>query len=358
MTMLPLFLRTKEEVEAAEAQIAEKTKRIDYFITEYTIEHLAQKVHENEYTIPGYQREYTWDSERKWRFIESLLINLPVPFIFFFENPVDGKLEIVDGSQRLRTLAEFVYGDLALGELDKLSASSGFMFRDFSEARRRKFLNRSIRGIVLNEHADDEARFDLFDRINTGSLTANPAEVRRGALPGLFTDLVIELAKDPLFVNLTPVPEKQVKTREREELVTRFFAYGDGLEDYADEVTPFLFLYTKQMNDMFSSNEDLIIQYEHRFHEMTGFVRDYFPYGFRKSPNGRASPRARFESIAIGTSLALRERPGLTPNRQQIAAWIASEEFAGVTGSDGANGINRLKARLSFVRDRLLENSR
>ena len=53
-------------------------------------------------------------------------------------------------------------------------------FSDLPESRQRKIKNRSIRGIVLNEHADEEARFDLFDRINTGHKNANKAEVRRG----------------------------------------------------------------------------------------------------------------------------------------------------------------------------------
>ena len=60
--------------------------------------------------------------------------------------------------------------------------------------------------------------------------------------------LVIELAEDPVFVELAPLPEKQAKERQHEELVTRFFAYGDGLDDYHDYVSDFLFAYTKKMN--------------------------------------------------------------------------------------------------------------
>ena len=96
------------------------------------------------------------------------------------------KLEIVDGSQRLRKIEEFVLGDFPLGDLEELSLLTGFRFKDIPESRQRKIKNRSIRGIVPNEHADDQARFDLFDRINTGSKVANKAEVRRGAL-GAFT---------------------------------------------------------------------------------------------------------------------------------------------------------------------------
>ena len=100
--------------EAAEAQIQERSKRIEYYITEYSIGFLAEKMNAKEYYVPEYQREYTWDEPRKWRFIESIIMGLPIPFLFFFENPDTGKLEIVDGSQRLRTIQEFVYNNLKL----------------------------------------------------------------------------------------------------------------------------------------------------------------------------------------------------------------------------------------------------
>ncbi|MEK0194139.1 DUF262 domain-containing protein, partial [Microcoleus anatoxicus] len=175
---------TDEEVATAEQQIFEHTKRIEFYLTEYSIELLAQKMQNGDFEIPAYQREFTWEPERKSRFIESVLMGLPIPFLFFWESPSTGKLEIVDGSQRLRTIQEFVLGDFPLGDLEELSLLTGFRFKDLPESRQRKIKNRSIRGIVLNEHADEQARFDLFDRINTGSKVANKAEVRRGALGG------------------------------------------------------------------------------------------------------------------------------------------------------------------------------
>lgn len=344
------------ERDAAEWQISEQAKRIDYYITEYSIELLAIKMRDGEFEVPDYQREYTWEEERKWRFIESILMNLPIPFLFFWENPQTGKLEIVDGSQRLRTIEEFIFGDLVLGELDKLTLVSGFAFKDLTEPRQRKFKNRSIRGLVLNEHADAEARFDLFERINTGSKVANKAEVRRGALRGPFLDLVIELAKDLKFVELTPVSDKQLKERGREELVTRFFAYGDGLEDYADAVSPFLFSYARKMNQVMTDTPETIEQYRERFQRMHAFVAAAFPFGFRRSAKGRASPRARFESIAVGSFLALQQKPDLIPQPQKVSAWIQDTAFSDITGADGANAIKRLEGRIHYVRDRLLED--
>ncbi|MEL6489794.1 MAG: DUF262 domain-containing protein [Cyanobacteria bacterium J06621_3] len=342
------------QVADAEAQIVKQARRIEFYLTEYTIEILALKMSNGDFEVPDYQREYTWEPERKSRFIESVLMGLPIPFLFFWESPATGKLEIVDGSQRLRTIEEFVLGDLVLGDLSELSLLSGFKFEDLLESRQRKLKNRSIRGVVLNEHTDEQSRFDLFERINTGSKIANKAEVRRGALGGEFLDLVISLSEDPLFVKLTPVTAKKEKEREKEELITRFFAYGDGLEDYKDQVAAFLYNYTKKMNKHFSEHPEDVEKYRQRFDSTMKFVTQNFPWGFRKSPRGRTSPRARFESIAIGSYLAINECPSIVNQSIDVADWIEGQAFKEVTGADGANAIKRLRTRIEFVRDRLL----
>ena len=345
---------TEEQIAAAEKEIVEHSKRIEFYLTEYTVELLASKMVSGEFVIPPYQREDTWEPERKHRFIESLLMGLPIPFLFFWESPTSGKLEIVDGSQRLRTIQQFILGSMVLGVLENLCSLQGMSFHDLPESRQRKIKNRSIRGIVLNEHADEQARFDLFDRINTGSKIANKAEVRRGALVGPFLNLVIDLAQGELFATLAPVPDKQAKLREREELVTRFFAYGDGLEGYHDRVSPFLFAYAKKMNAHLTENPTVADDYRERFARTMKFVEEAFPHGFRRTRDGVATPRARFEAIAIGTFLALKQNPTLTASQISVAQWLESEKFKEITGSDGANAIARLEGRIGFVRDRLL----
>ena len=344
----------EERIAAAEQQIVEHSKRIEFYLTEYSVELLASKMQSGDFEIPPYQREDTWEPERKSRFIESLLMGLPIPFLFFWESPSSGKLEIVDGSQRLRTITQFILGNMVLGELDDLTALQGMSFHDLPESRQRKIKNRSIRGIVLNEHADEQARFDLFDRINTSSKIANKAEVRRGALVGPFLNLVIDLAKDEVFGGLAPVPEQQAKLREREELVTRFFAYSDGLEGYQDKVSPFLFEYAKRMNEHLGNIPTDAEVYRQRFMATMAFIAKVFPYGFRRAKKGIATPRARFESIAIGSFLAIQQNPQIALASPHVDDWLESEEFSKVTGSDGANAIARLRGRINFVRDKLL----
>ncbi len=341
------------QIAAAEAQILEQQKRIDFFLTEYSIELLATKMENKDFDIPPYQRADTWEQERKSRFIESLLMGLPIPFLFFWERS-DGKLEIVDGSQRLRTLHQFILGSMRLVDLDVLTTLEGMAFADLPESRQKKIKNRSIRGIVLNESADEQARFELFDRINTGSKIANQAEVRRGALVGPFLDLVIELTKDSTFIELAPVPDKSVALRAREELVTRFFAYSDGLDGYRDRPSEFLFAYAKKMNVELGTDADKIDSYRERFNSTMNFVNQTFPYGFRRKSGGVATPRARFEAISIGSYQAIVMRPDIVQNRVDVSGWLEGEEFDDVIGSDGANAIARLKNRVKFVRDKLI----
>nr|WP_321302631.1 DUF262 domain-containing protein [Alcaligenes faecalis] len=338
-----------------EEQIKEYSKKIDFYTSEYTVEILAKKMADKEYTVPDYQREFTWDEVRKSKFIESLIMGLPIPFVFFWIDPDSGKLEIVDGSQRLRTVEEYLNNRLSLVGLERLELLNATKFEDLALSRQRKILNISIRGIVLSENTDMEARIDLFERINTGSKVANPTEIRKGVLRGGFMDLIAELAACDRFKNLAPVSTKQEKEREREELVSRFFAYSDGLEDYRDDVSPFLFRYIKKKNEEFENGGLVIDRYRQSFYKMIDFVERNFTIGFRKNANSKTTPRARFEAIAIGSYLALAEEPELRVDQEVVDEIISSDDFKRIVRSDGANAKKNLTGRIDFMKIALLE---
>ena len=111
------------------------------------------------------------------------------------------------------------------------------------------------------------------------------------------------------------------------------------------------------MNDKFRRTPTLESKYRQRFAETNTFVETMFPHGYKKSPTGKATPRARFEAIAVGVRKALDERPNLptTPKvRNQLKQWLETPEFREVTGSDGANVIARLRARIDYIYNHLL----
>jgi hypothetical protein len=178
--------------------------------------------------------------------------------------------------------------------------------------------------------------------------------VHTGALGGPFMRLVIQLAELPAFEKLAPMSSKLKNERENEELVARFFAYGDGLDGYKDRPSEFLFKYTKKMNAAFEADPQLAPAYRKRFIEMLDFVASAFPNGFRRIPNGKATPRARFEAIALGSHLAINANPALRQQPPDVTGWLNEKPFSDITGGDGANAVGRLQRRMTFVRDRLL----
>ena len=190
---MPPAAKKKLDTDAADAQLRQKQSDVDYDTKDFTIDYIIQAFQGDRFYIPDYQRKFVWDVKRQRRFIESVLLGLPIPFLFIAEMD-DGRLEIVDGAQRAQTLEKFVNGDLVLDRLEKLSALNGFRFKDLSDAQRRKFGNRALRMIVLDESTALDVRQDIFDRINTGSLTAKPSEVRKGAFGGPFYTVIQELS--------------------------------------------------------------------------------------------------------------------------------------------------------------------
>jgi hypothetical protein len=267
-----------------------------------------------------------------------------------------GRLEIVDGSQRIRTLAAFMSNKLPLGQLEKLTKLTGFLFRDLPQSRQRRFGRRTLRLIELTENADEDVRRDIFERINTGSVELEDMEKRRGIKQGPMLTLVQRCAGNTLFHALAPLTGRQVSRRDREELVLRFFAYLEQYQDFGEKnqnrVVRFLDKYLGDKNKLdLAVLEPLAVE----FRQMLEFVRDTFPAGFAKAKGARTTPRIRFEALAVGTALALRINPNLL--RNQPIPWLESDEFKELTTSDSSNSRPKVVKRIEYVRDKLLGNT-
>ena len=101
----------KNQQQRAAEQISNKRKEIKYETREYVIEYLVKKFDDEEFYVdPEYQRNFVWDDNNKCCFIESILMGLPIPYMFFADTD-DGRIEIVDGAQRTQTLVQFMQND-------------------------------------------------------------------------------------------------------------------------------------------------------------------------------------------------------------------------------------------------------
>lgn len=334
-----------EEKQSADAQIKEIQKQIDYDTKDYTIEYLVDKFKKGDFFIPDYQREFIWKESNRSLFIESVLLGLPIPFMFF-GNCDNGKIEIIDGAQRIQTLNSFICDEFKLSGLKKLDQLNKFFYSDLSDSQQRKLKEKTLRIITLEENTPNSIRQDLFNRINTSGIKANSSEIRRGSYPGKFTSFIETCCKNALFIELCPVPEKGVNRHERFELVLRFFAYTNDYLSFVHSVNTFL-------DDFLVSNMDTFDEdsYREEFLNMLQFVKTYFPNGFAKIKNATATPRVRFEAIAVGAALALRENPDLIVTD---LTWLESDEFKQYTTSDASNNQGKLRGRIEYVRDQLL----
>lgn len=344
----------------AEAQVREQKQPVDYQTKDFTIEVMVQKFiegeedDENEIYIPAYQRAFVWSDERKSKFIESVLLELPIPYLFIASLPKsidedEGRAEVVDGSQRLRTLAAFLKGELRLQGLEKLSKLNGFAFSDLEISRQRKLKRQGIRVIELSDKANEQVRRDIFERINTGSDELRDMEKRKGVYEGPFYDFIRDCAAQEDFKRVCPISHVKQRREEAEELVLRYFTYCDRYQDFRHDVQKFLDAFLKEHQNDFPHTQMQI-----EFNNMVKFAKAALPYGFRKGPKSSSVPRVRFEALACGITLALRIRPGLEPNRKQVREWLDSDAFREHVVSDASNSGPRLRGRIEFVRDHLL----
>ncbi len=359
--------KTPAEIEAGEAQIVGNIRDVRYIVREYPTEVVVHKFLKgrsygtNEIFVPDYQRDLVWPDKNQSRFIESILIGLPVPFLFVAdvsgdEDPtMEGRVEIVDGVQRIRTLTRFMTGDLVLSDLERLKDLNGFCYFDLAPSRQRRFSRATLRLIELTETVTEDVRRDMFDRINSGSVGLEAVEVRRGIEPGPFLTLTTELANDPRLHNLAPVSDAMKRRFEYEEFVTRFFAFSDRYESYGiggKVVKNFLLTYVKDTNAALKVDATVADTMRATWNGMIEFIETYLPDGFKKSGPGRKVPRVRFEAISVGVALALRANPSLVPSN--VSGWLESDDFKSWTTSDASNNRSNLIGRIEFVRDKLL----
>ncbi len=352
---------SEEKRNRLEDQITEEKKTVDFDTREFTVEFLVKKYlenlekGENDIFVPEYQREFVWDAERQSKLIESVTLGLPIPIIFLAEEQ-SGRLEIVDGSQRIRTLAAFISGELRLEGLKKLTEMNGILFEDLSASRKRKINNTAIRMIVLSDAATEDVRNDLFERINRGSDLLRNMEKRKGSYQGAFTDLIYkECAKNPLLPPLTPLAKSVANRQEHEELILRFFALSDQYPSYGSisyGVSDALDVYMKKKNESLCPDER--DEMSGRFRRMLEYVKASFIHGFTAGKDKQVS-RQVFEAISVGVHLALKERPDLPPREIDFSKWIRDSSFRAVVSSERqTHSAKKILARVEYVRDQLL----
>jgi len=330
----------------AENQIKNQQKETKYDLRDFTIDYIVGKFQDDFFFIPDYQRNFIWSEKHRVDFIESVLLGLPIPMMFVADLD-DGRLEIVDGAQRIQTLEQFYDDNLILTNLKILDSLEGFTFTELSIPQQRKFSTKALRMVVLEDSTSEGRRLEIFRRINTSSVKARPSEVRRGNYTSPFMKYIIKCSSSSGFQSVCPVSKALIDRREREELILRFFAYSNSYKKFRHDVGKFLdgYLVDNESNSDHKKNK---IEFERTMR----FVAKYFPNGFAKTKTATTTPRVRFEAISVGVNLALRENPDLVPKSM---TWLNSKEFLYHTTTHASNSSPKLKGRVEFVKEQLLK---
>lgn len=364
-------MKTEENIEKIEEQIQNQQQIIDFDTREFTIEYIVNKYDKgvdddtNEIYVPDYQREFVWDEIRQSKLIESIILGLPIPLIFLAENSSnENRLEIVDGSQRIRTLSAFLNNELELKGLEKLTYLNSYKFSQLQISRQRKFKNTPLRMIVLSDKSTDEVRNEIFERINRGSDLLQAMEKRKGIYKGPFSDFIYNTcSKERLFNELTRIDNRQEKRQEKEELILRFFALKDNYNNFPSHtgIAKFLDEYLERKNKEINSSdnpEDLLQSYYKDFKSMLTVVKKYFKHGFSKNQAPQVS-RVFFEAISVGVHLALKENPNFETTQENVSKWLNSKEFKqNISGKYHTHIPRRIKERIEFVKNKLLADDR
>lgn len=149
-------------------------------------------------TIPEYQRSFVWDISIQSRFIESILMEIPIPAIFLLEkyNEETGEqtYEVIDGVQRLSTLDSFSRDKLRLSTGLKLSDLERKSFSILPTPITNLFLNKEISIITIEKNTDPEIQFEIFERLNRGSVSLTHQELRNCMYHGEFNSFLVGLS--------------------------------------------------------------------------------------------------------------------------------------------------------------------
>jgi len=145
-------------------QITQMQHQLDYDVQDFTVESLVQEFRAHRIYLPTFQNNLVWDNSTS--FIESVILGLPLPVMFFAATEDYDRFEIIDGIQRIQTLDAFLANHLKLENPEILSLIHGFRFSDLHFLQQNKFKSRTIRVFVVEESI--QIRHQLVRRLNTG----------------------------------------------------------------------------------------------------------------------------------------------------------------------------------------------
>lgn len=313
---------------------------------------------------PSYQRESVWSKKQKSELIESILMGIPLPIMYFFQDN-KGIKQVVDGKQRLTTLFDFLDNKFSLSELTVMPELKGKKFDDLDGLYQGKIEDYKLSINVIKPPTPDRIKFDIFDRVNRGGTRLNNQEMRNAIYQGEATKLLDRLKDNEDFKNATDnsVRSKVMKDRY---MILRFIAFylwkekllttknGEFI-DYKSDIDSFL---GKTMEFLNFTSSEMIMDIENIFKKaMSNSYNILGSNGFRVSTYYNESYKrpvnmALFEVLSyLMTKIDLEDKEVLL---DKITRLINEDEFyeSITTPVDSAVKVNK---RFDYIDKLIME---
>ena len=251
-------------------------------------------------TEPDFQRNVVWELDKKSKFIESVILNFPLP-PWYLNQTKEGKLIIVDGLQRTTALHEFVNDKFKLTGLEALTRLNGYTFSELKKLPgdyETRIEDKKIYIYLIKPSVAVQVVYDIFNRINTGGTKLERQEVRNCIFSGKSTKLLKQLSEKEYFIKAIDngVSPKRMKDRE---VILRYLAFKifDYEKDYKGDMSDFVERYMKKINLMDDRDIDLL---KNDFERVRNLTFDFFGSKNFRLPSGQNRGRiniAIFESV-------------------------------------------------------------
>ena len=364
-------LATGVELEVADPSPPEEPEpwdpeKIRIHTKHYSLRQVVDMIGDGDIDLaPDFQRQYVWKVWQRSGLIESLLLGIPLPSFYFNEDGT-GRLQVVDGVQRLTTIYQYVKDQsFKLGEVTYLHELEGQGFEDLTALFRRRLSGAQFVAHVIDPQTPYRVKFDIFRRINTGGTPLSAQEIRHCMSKTQSREFLKELVNDRSFITATGGALQNHPRMADREVALRFVAFRlSSPSEYAQHGSfdEFLGFVTQRLDDPAREDLDRL-----RTDFVRGMNNGYAVFGehaFRKWPlhAQRKSPinRALFESwgtvLADYDENAVRGGAEDLANRAREMMTYDSEFIDSISGSTGA--VRNVRTRLGKVREAAEETLR
>jgi hypothetical protein len=278
---------------------------------------------------PNYQRLYRWEPSQRTRFIESLLLGIPIPPIFVFQRK-SGVWELIDGLQRVSTVLQLMgdlrhpdggkYDPLILEGTNLLPGLSGMKWRKeegagnedddpnaFDTIMQLELKRARIRVEILRKESDEDAKYELFQRLNTGGTQLSEQEVRNSVLVMLNVDFynwLVELTRLPSFEATVQLTENQKKQGQAQEIALRFIAYRRSPYQRGLDVNEYLDVSARNLTKLdHQTLADELDLFQWTFNTLSGDVGNDVFKRWEVDHHAGAFSISGFDAIAYGVAV-------------------------------------------------------